>query len=133
MLKRRLILCVLAGALALALTGCGDGKVQSTVSEAVSKIGEDIGETMSRVESGLDGGVNSRTDWDNSSLVSNPDYASSGTDYGNGTSGVNSGDWVTDGLDSDLGNLDSDLADDGIVGRDESSALDESSGSTRDR
>ena len=36
--------------LAAALTGCGDGKVQSTV----SKIGDDVSNAVSRVESALD-------------------------------------------------------------------------------
>ena len=123
MLKRRLMLCALAGALALILAGCGNGKVESTVSEVVSKIGEDIGGTVSRVESALDDHTSSGVDMDSSSMVSNPDFASSGSDHENGSSGVNSGDLNSDldGLDSDLGNLDSDLADDGVVSGEESS------------
>lgn len=132
MLKQRLILCALAGALALILAGCGDGKVQSTVSEVVSKIGDDISGTVSRAESMLDNYTSSGIDMDSSSMVSNPDYASSGSDREYGSSGVNSGDWNSDpnglnsdlnGLNSDLGNLDSDLADDGVVNGEDNSSF----------
>ena len=39
MRKQGLILLALSGLLALLLAACGDGRVESTVSEAVSKIG----------------------------------------------------------------------------------------------
>ncbi len=64
MRKQGLILLALAGLLAVLLAACGDGKVESTVSEAVSKIGEDIGGAVSRAESMLDEGF----DRDGSSL-----------------------------------------------------------------
>lgn len=82
--RRFLALCLCLPVLA-ALTGCGDGKVQSTVSEVVSRLGDDVSETVSRVEDALDG--------DNTSS------------------------WLDDEasrMHGD-GNLDSDLADDGVI------------------
>lgn len=85
-----LALCLCLPVLAL-LTGCGDGKVQSTVSEVVSRLGDDVSETVSRVEDALDGNDSSSRD---------------GASTLDETSGLVSG---------GDGNLDSDLADDGVV------------------
>lgn len=111
--RRFLALCLCLPVLA-ALTGCGDGKVQSTVSEVVSRLGDDVSETVSRVEDALDGNDNSSRDSastleDNSGLVS-------------------------DGA----GNLDSDLADDGVVDgdrddNDDTVSRDDDSKVTKDR
>lgn len=54
MLKKRILAFCLCLSAAAVLTGCGDGKVQSTVSEVVSRLGDDVSETVSRVESALD-------------------------------------------------------------------------------
>ena len=89
MRKQGLILLALSGLLALLLAACGDGRVESTVSEAVSKIGEDIGEPVSRVESMLDG--DSRLDdWASSDVLDE-----SGWEDGI-SSGLESGDILDD-------------------------------------
>ena len=89
MRKQGLILLALSGLLALLLAACGDGRVESRVSEAVSKIGEDIGETVSRVESMLDG--DSRLDdWASSDVLDE-----SGWEDGM-SSGLESGDILDD-------------------------------------
>lgn len=107
-----LALCLCLPVLAL-LTGCGDGKVQSTVSEVVSRLGDDVSETVSRVEDALDG--DNSSGWDDDSRLDDDS-----------------------GLVSDeAGNLDSDLADDGVVDEDRdddsTASRDDSSKVTKDR
>ena len=75
MLKKRILMFLLCGLLALALTACSDNKAQSTVSNAASKLESDVSDGVSDLESKMD----------------------------DGASRLESG-----------GNLDSDLADDGV-------------------
>lgn len=90
--KRVGSLCVCLALLA-ALAGCGDGKVQSTVSQVVSRVQEDVGDAVSRAESALD------------SMVEDDDASGLQSDLG---SGVNSD--LDSALDSGLGDeLDSGL------------------------
>ncbi|MCI8385001.1 MAG: hypothetical protein HFE95_00970 [Acutalibacter sp.] len=105
-ITRFLALCLCVPVLAI-LTGCGDGKVQSTVSEVVSRLGDDVSETVSRVEDALDGDDTSR---DDSSILEDASR--------------------------EEGNLDSDLADDGFVdgdGDDDTVSGGDSSKVTKDR
>ena len=96
--------------MALMLTGCGNGKVES----AASKLGDDISNTVSRVESALDPDHD-----DNSSGM--PDYSSSQG------GGINSGDDdIENGTESD-GQVSSDVS-----GLDDGSSADSSSERTKD-
>ncbi len=88
MLKKRFILFALCAGLAVLLTGCGNGRVESTVSDVISKAGEELDDAVSRVESAVDSMFEDDSRTEDSRL----------------DSGLESG-----------GNLDSDLADDGIV------------------
>ena len=88
MLKKRFILFALCAGLAVLLTGCGNGRVESTVSDVISKAGEELDDAVSRVESAVDSMFEDDSRTEDSRLES----------------GLESG-----------GNLDSDLADDGIV------------------
>lgn len=104
--------------LALALTGCGDGRVES----AASKLGDDISNTVSRIESALDpddGESSGFPDEDEKSSI--PDYESSQG------GGINSGDEdIVNGTESD-GQVSSDVS-----GDDSSAADDSSSERTKD-
>lgn len=67
----------------LALTGCGNGKVQSTV----SRVGDDISNAVSRVESALDPDMDTSSGFpDEDEISSMPGYSSSQG------GGINSGD-----------------------------------------
>lgn len=67
----------------LALTGCGNGKVQDTV----SRVGDDISNTVSRVESALDPNRDTSSGFpDENDISSMPGYSSSQG------GGINSGD-----------------------------------------
>ena len=90
--------------MALALTGCSDGTVQS----AVSRLGDDISETVSRVESALDPDRDNSSDGfpDEREQSSMPDYSSSQG------GGINSGDEdIENGTESD-GYVESRIEDD---------------------
>lgn len=91
--------------LALTLAGCGNGRVESTV----SRLGDDISNTVSRVESALDPDDNISSGFpDEDEISSMPDYSSSQG------GGINSGDNdITNGTESDpesdIGNDSSDF------------------------
>lgn len=53
-MRKTLFTLLLCAALPFLLAGCGNGKVESTVSNMVSQVGEDIEDTASRVESAVE-------------------------------------------------------------------------------
>lgn len=99
--------------MALALTGCGDGKVQS----AASKVADDVSNAVSRVESALDPDHNASSGFpDDEERSSMPDYSSSqgggvnsgSSDLENGTeSGIDSA--LDSGLDSEASKVTKDV------------------------
>ena len=54
MMKKKILALVLCAVMPFMLAGCGNGKVESTVSEVASRIGNDVSETVSRVESAVE-------------------------------------------------------------------------------
>lgn len=54
MIRKKLLALALCAALPFVLAGCGNGKVESTVSEVASRLGNDVSETVSRVESAVE-------------------------------------------------------------------------------
>lgn len=79
----------------LAMAGCSDGKVQSTV----SRIEDDVSNAVSRVESALDPDGDASDGFpDEDEISSMPDYSSSQG------GGINSGDRdIVNGTESDIG------------------------------
>lgn len=75
--------------MALTLAGCGDGRVQDTV----SKVGDEISGAVSRVESALDPDSNGSSGFpDESGQSSMPDYESSqGGGINSGSSDIENG------------------------------------------
>lgn len=75
--------------MALTLAGCGDGRVQDTV----SKVGDEISGAVSRVESALDPDSNGSSGFpDESEQSSMPDYESSqGGGINSGSSDIENG------------------------------------------
>lgn len=54
MMKKKILALALCAALPFIMAGCGNGKVESTVSQVVSRMGDDISETVSRMESAVE-------------------------------------------------------------------------------
>ncbi len=119
MKTKRFLIFAACCLLCLTLTGCGDGKVQSTV----SRIGDDVSNAVSRVESALD------PDDDTSSGVPTESEQSSMPGY----TSSQSGDVSNRDDDDDESDAGSDTMSDGQVSSDVNSDLEsEASEDTKD-
>ena len=116
MIRKKLLAIVLCAALPFLLAGCGNGKVESTVSEVVSRVGADVSETVSRVESAVESffepagsrldeefSSGNRTDGDDESGVIGAESHTPGMESGvsgteSGPLGTGEGDQASSGL-----------------------------------
>lgn len=98
MMKKKILALALCAALPFIMAGCGNGKVESTVSQVVSRMGDDISETVSRMESA----VESFFEPESSRLDEELSSAGSHVERQDGESGLSSGERDIAGEDRDI-------------------------------
>ncbi len=98
MIKKRVLIFCLCGAMSLLLTGCANGRVESTVSQVVSKAGEGLDNAVSHIEDGVDSMLDGDRDLD-SGWDSGPEGS---YDFASGVNSYGPEEWVSEWEESGL-------------------------------